>query len=93
MREHSGRKSNMMKTALKKWFSIKTITMLVCYSIVGWQTIECLIKYSESPQGTKLKMVSPQVENLPAITVCKAECPRYNESILKSCNLQRYFNK
>ena len=70
-------------------FTVKSLTSMFCFCVVCWQTIESFIKYFEGPQGTNLKMIPPRVEYFPQISVCTSLMPRYNESILQSCNITR----
>ena len=47
------------------YFSIS----LACFAFVMWQSVQCIEKYIEKPQGTKLSLKhTSQINQFPAIT-------------------------
>ena len=66
------------------YFSIS----LACFVFVSWQSVQCIQKYIEKPQGTKLTLQHiSEIPQFPAITICNG----YDEDHLKKCGL-RYDN-
>ena len=43
----------------------------MCIAFVIWQIIECLTKYAEKPQGTRIQMKKSSQVPFPNITICK----------------------
>ena len=63
---------------------------LACLAFVFWQSVQCIEKYIENPQGTKLSLQgASKLHQFPAITICTE--PKYNKDHLKRCGL-RYDN-
>ena len=42
----------------------------MCIAFVIWQIIECLTKYAEKPQGTRILMKKSSQVPFPNITIC-----------------------
>ena len=44
---------------------------LACFAFVLWQSVQCIEKYIENPQGTKLSLQhTREINQFPAITIC-----------------------
>ena len=68
------------------YFSIS----LACFTFVLWQSVQCIEKYIEKPQGTKLSLKhTSEIQQFPAITICSAY--GYDNETLQRCGL-RYDN-
>lgn len=64
------------------------VITFACFAFVSWQSVQCIQKYLEKPQGTKLTLQHiSEIPQFPAITICH----RYDEDHLKKCGL-RYDN-
>ena len=66
---------------------------LTCYAFVLWQTVQCIGKYVEKPQGTKLSLHhTSQIHQFPAITICDgsggSRSESYDTDHLKKCGLR-----
>ena len=73
-------------TVIKRliYFSIT----FACFAFVSWQSVQCIQKYIEKPQGTKLTLQHiSEIPQFPAITICRG----YDKEHLKKCGL-RYDN-
>ena len=65
---------------------------LACLAFVFWQSVQCIEKYIENPQGTKLSLQrTSKLHQFPAITICPPPRKKYDEKQLKKCGL-RYEN-
>ena len=65
---------------------------LACFVFVFWQSVQCIQKYIENPQGTKLSLQNTrEIHQFPAITICPWYNDLYNEDHLEKCGL-RYDN-
>ena len=72
--------------------SIYFFVTLACFAFVFWQSVQCIQKYIESPQGTKLSLKNTrEIHQFPAITICPWYNDLYNEDHLEKCGL-RYDN-
>ena len=61
---------------------------LACFVFVFWQSVQCIEKYIENPQGTKLSLQrTSKLHQFPAITICPA-FQMYDEKQLKKCGLR-----
>ena len=61
---------------------------LACFVFVFWQSVQCIQKYIEKPQGTKLTLQHiSEIPQFPAITICRG----YDKNHLNKCGL-RYDN-
>ena len=78
-------------TVIKRliYFSIT----FACFAFVSWQSVQCIQKYIEKPQGTKLTLQHiSEIPQFPAITICPASLyDTYDEDHLNKCGL-RYDN-
>ena len=76
---------------------IKSITYfsisLACLIFVLWQSVQCIEKYIEKPQGTRLLLQHiSEIQQFPAITICPYYLyHKYDEDHLIRCGL-RYDN-
>ena len=61
---------------------------LTCFVFVSWQSIQCLRKYREKYQGTRLNLVNTANLPFPAITICDGYT-RYNKTKLLQCGINR----
>ena len=62
---------------------------LACFAYVFWQSVQCIEKYIDNPQGTKLSLQrTSELHQFPAITICSEE---YDKDHLEKCGL-RYDN-
>ena len=60
---------------------------LACLAFVFWQSVQCIEKYIENPQGTKLSLQrTSELHQFPAITICPFQ--KYDEDNLKKCGLR-----
>ena len=83
----------LVKTLSSFWIN------LICLGFVIWQTIKCMTKFNENPQGASVSLKKSANLSFPAITVCgsfgKDEYGvelGYNETHLKDvCGFSRYF--
>ena len=65
---------------------------VACFAFVLWQSVQCIQKYIENPQGTKLSLQNTrEIHQFPAITICPWYNDLYNEDHLEKCGL-RYDN-
>ena len=65
---------------------------LARFVFVFWQSVQCIQKYIENPQGTKLSLQNTrEIHQFPAITICPWYNDLYNEDHLEKCGL-RYDN-
>ena len=66
---------------------------LACFSFVVWQSVQCIGKYIEKPQGTKLSLLrTSEIHQFPAITICAWNMTdQHDRDYLKRCGL-RYNN-
>ena len=58
-----------VNSAIKRsaYFSIS----LACFAFVSWQSVQCIQKYIEKPQGTKLTLQhTSEIPQFPSITIC-----------------------
>ena len=79
-----------INSAIKQ--SIYVSISLACFIFVFWQSLQCIEKYREKPQGTKLSLQSTsEIHQFPAITICPWYNDLYNEDHLEKCGL-RYDN-
>ena len=80
-----------IKSIIKRftYFSIS----LACFVFVSWQSIQCIQKYIEKPQATKLSLQhTSEIPQFPAITICPRNLSaKYDEDHLNKCGL-RYDN-
>ena len=80
-----------IKSIIKRltYFSIS----LACFTFVLWQSVQCIEKYIEKPQGTKLSLKhTSQINQYPAISICPYDKgSKFDEDHLKRCGL-RYEN-
>ena len=61
---------------------------LACLAFVFWQSVQCIEKYIENPQGTKLSLQrTSELHHFPAITICTA-VQKYDQKHLKKCGLR-----
>ena len=61
---------------------------LACFAFVLWQSVQCIEKYINNPQGTKLSLQrTSKLHQFPAITICPA-FQMYDEKQLKKCGLR-----
>ena len=61
---------------------------LACFVFVFWQSVQCIKKYRDNPQGTKLSLHhTSEIHQFPAITICPAY-QMYDEKQLKKCGLR-----
>ena len=79
----------MKHPRLQTCFSIGI--QFLCITFVLWQTWECIVKYTKSPQGTETHVAFTGKVAFPSITVCSSQTGNknmpYNESILKLCQI------
>ena len=71
------------------------IVNISCIIFVGWKSTECLIKYFNYPQGTRMDIKhTGNIAQFPTITICAVntdEKPpglRWNISHLNKCGIQ-----
>ena len=64
-----------------------------CFAFVLWQSVQCIEKYIEKPQGTRLSLQhASKIHQFPAITICPAILSNtYDADHLIKCGL-RYDN-
>ena len=88
----------MQNVGLKKSFSfvISSIIIIGCITFVAWQSCQCIMKFIENPQGTKLGIEYAGKHPYPAITVCgdykdsqKRKKFTFNEKRLKECKINK----
>ena len=88
----------MQNVGLKKScsFVISSIIIIGCITFVAWQSCQCIMKFIESPQGTKLGIEYAGKHPYPAITVCgdykdsqKRKKFTFNEKRLKECKINK----
>ena len=59
---------------------------LACFVFVFWQSVQCIEKYINNPQGTKLSLQrTSELHQFPAITICSEE---YDKDHLEKCGLR-----
>ena len=63
---------------------------LACFAFVMWQSVQCIEKYIEKPQGTKLSLKhTSQINQFPAITICLySSNNKFDKDHLKKCGLR-----
>ena len=71
-----------------------SVIIISCVCFVSWQSIKCIIKYIEMPQGTKQSLSYTGFHQFPAITVCSdpnrnKDVTVYNLEKLKKCGIDR----
>ena len=67
--------------------SVYVSISLACFGFVFWQSVQCIEKYIENPQGTKLRLQrTSELHQFPAITICPFQ--KYDEDNLKKCGLR-----
>ena len=88
----------MENVGLKKScsFVISSIIIIGCITFVAWQSCQCVMKFIENPQGTKLGIEYAAKHPYPAITVCADYTLNrkkfiFNEKRLKECQINRYY--
>ena len=59
-----------LKNFLRTFISLSYWMNGFCLGFVIWQTIKCMTKYIEKPQGTAISMKKSTDLAFPAITVC-----------------------
>ena len=57
-----------LKNTIRLTFS--ALITILCIIFVSWQSVKCIKKYIENPQGTKLAIDYTANHQFPAITVC-----------------------
>ena len=63
--------------------SFSSFVTILCFAFVLWQSIQCVTKYTEKDQGTKLSIENTAHLPFPAITICGY--PVYNLAEIKKC--------
>lgn len=72
-------------------FTISLVILVSCLSVVAWQTWNCLEKYMEKPQGTKLSVEYTAGHIFPAITICvNPDNSIYNKDLLADCGVKMW---
>ena len=63
---------------------------LACFAFVFWQIVQCIEKFIENPQGTKLSLQhTSEIHQFPAITICPLDYYlEYENDHLKECGLR-----
>ena len=61
-----------------------------CFAFVMCQSVQCIEKYIEKPQGTKLSLKhTSQINQFPAITICLCSSNnKFDKDHLKKCGLR-----
>ena len=83
-------------------YAVSLLIIGGCVVFVTFQTTECISKFLEYPQGTKMSIqFIGNTSSFPAITVCthpefgikqgKTQHKTYNKTILDDCGIKRYF--
>ena len=79
-----------VNSAIKQSASVSIC--LACLAFVFWQSVQCIEKYIENPQGTKLRLQrTSELHQFPAITICPDYDQKFDKNHLKKCGL-RYDN-
>ena len=65
----------------------------MCIAFVIWQIIECLTKYAEKPQGTRIEMKKSSQVPFPNITICgkfgkSLKDFGFNNTYLQNCGIK-----
>ena len=88
----------MEKIGIKKSCSlvISSIIIIGCIAFVAWQSCQCIMKFIDNPQGTKLGIEYAGKHPYPAITICgdykdsqKRKKFTFNEKRLKECKINK----
>lgn len=88
----------MEKIGIKKScsFVISSIIIIGCIAFVAWQSCQCIMKFIDNPQGTKLGIEYAGKHPYPAITICgdykdsqKRKKFTFNEKRLKECKINK----
>ena len=59
---------------------------LACFVFVFWQSVQCIKKYRDNPQGTKLSLLhTSEIHQFPAITICPGG---FKKDHLERCGLR-----
>ena len=77
------KKVNFKRKAIFSIFSF--LITVSCLALVIWQTIKCVSKYIEKPQGTILSIENTAHLPFPAITICSYY--GYNKEVLEKCGI------
>ena len=89
--KHRRRGGLNVKSVIKTF--IYFLVFLTCFAFVSWQCVQCIEKYIEKPQGTKLSLQqTSEIQQFPAITICaNALIHRYDKQYLQKCGLRYDF--
>ena len=78
---------NKQTTQRKTIFSLFTFLIsFACFVFVIWQSIKCLSRFTQKPQGTSLSIENTADLPFPAITICGGSGYGYNLNELKKCS-------
>ena len=78
----------VIKGVVRLRICLSMMIIAICYSITSWQTMQCIAKFLDKPQGTKLSIENAKLHPYPAITICPLEPSKtYNENILQDCKI------
>ena len=81
---------NKQTNQTKNLFSlISFLISFACFVFVIWQSIKCLNRFTQKPQGTSLSIENTADLPFPAITICGGSGYGYNLNELKKCS-KRY---
>ena len=77
-----------LKAFFKLFISFSYWINGACLAFVIWQTIQCIAKYIDKPQGTAISMKKSANLPFPDVTICGKEM-RLNETYLQNvCGLR-----
>ena len=73
---------------IKAKFSL--VIQITCFAFVSWQSMLCIAKYLEHPQGTKMSLRNTDaIKYFPTITICKDfNHNPYDENRLNHCGIR-----
>ena len=73
---------------IKAKFSL--VIQITCLAFVSWQSMLCIEKYFDHPQGTKMSLYRTDATNqFPTITICKdLRFHPYDENRLTDCGIR-----
>ena len=63
---------NKLKAIFRTFISLSNWINCACLAFVIWQTIQCMEKYIDEPQSTKISMKKSGNLPFPSITICSS---------------------
>ena len=83
---------NMMVVNYKEFIKPKfsLVIQVTCLAFVSWQSMLCIAKYLDHPQGTKMSLYHTDATNqFPTINICKdLRFHPYDENRLTDCGIR-----